>query len=129
MFKLYTDAATMNKSGDSSGGILIIHDKNQRQIKTKLNAKNNHSAEFEACLIGFKKIKEIAKQSETIIYYTDSKIVYESLEKRYAKHYQPQLDKILLLQDSFSLVINNWISDKKNEGAHNLAQQALHSFY
>ncbi|WP_105956019.1 ribonuclease HI family protein [Apilactobacillus quenuiae] len=129
MFKLYTDAATMNKLGYSSGGILIIHNKRQIQIKVKLKANNNHDAEFEACLMGFKKVKEIAEKNETIIYYTDSKIVYDSLEKRYAKHYQLQLNKILSLQDSFSLVINNWISDKKNEGAHNLAQQALHSFY
>ncbi|WP_317619370.1 reverse transcriptase-like protein [Apilactobacillus apisilvae] len=113
MFKLYTDAATMNKSGNSSAGILIVHDKQQIQKKFKLNSNDNHSAEFEACLLGFKEIIKLAQNDTNVLYFTDSKIVYESLEKRYAKHYQNFLDCILEIQDDFSLVINNWIPDKK----------------
>ena len=56
MFKLYTDAATMNNSGNSSCGILIVHDSEQYQEKLKLTSKDNHEAEFEACLLGFKAI-------------------------------------------------------------------------
>lgn len=129
MFKLYTDAATMNNSGNSSCGILIVHDSEQYQEKLKLNSKDNHEAEFEACLLGFKAISPLTNKDSIIVYYTDSKIVHESLEKQYAKHYQEYVDHILEEQSKYSMVINNWIPDTKNEGAHNLATQALHLFY
>lgn len=129
MFKLYTDAATMNNSGNSSCGILIVHDSEQYQEKLKLNSKDNHEAEFEACLLGFKAISPLTNKDSIIVYYTDSKIVHESLEKQYAKHYQEYVDYILEEQSKYSMVINNWIPDTKNEGAHNLATQALHLFY
>ena len=129
MFKLYTDAATMNNSGNSSCGILIVHNSEQYQEKLKLNSKDNHEAEFEACLLGFKAISPLTNKDSIIVYYTDSKIVHESLEKQYAKHYQEYVDHILEEQSKYSMVINNWIPDTKNEGAHNLATQALHLFY
>ncbi|CAI2663728.1 Putative ribonuclease H [Apilactobacillus apinorum] len=129
MFKLYTDAATMNNSGNSSCGILIVHENQQYQYKLKLESKNNHEAEFEACLLGFKQLEKLIKSDDIVVYYTDSKIVHESLEKQYAKHFQDYVDKILNEQSKYSLVINNWIEDTKNEGAHNLATQALHLFY
>ncbi|ALJ31923.1 ribonuclease HI [Apilactobacillus kunkeei] len=129
MFKLYTDAATMNNSGNSSCGILIVHDSEQYQEKLKLTSKDNHEAEFEACLLGFKAISPLTNKDSIIVYYTDSKIVHESLEKQYAKHYQEYVDQILEEQSKYSMVINNWIPDTKNEGAHNLATQALHLFY
>lgn len=129
MFKLYTDAATMNNSGNSSCGILIVHDSEQYQKKLKLTSKDNHKAEFEACLLGFKAISPLTNKDSIIVYYTDSKIVHESLEKQYAKHYQEYVDQILAEQAKYNMVINNWIPDTKNEGAHNLATQALHLFY
>lgn len=129
MIKLYTDAATMNISGKSAAGILIIIDGKQHQIKAPLEATDNHSAEFEACILGFKLLDQYRSSKEIVCYYTDSKIVYQSLEKNYAKHYQPQVDAIKLSQAKYQIVINNWIPDKKNEGAHKLAQQALHKFY
>ncbi|MCK8624123.1 RNase H family protein [Apilactobacillus xinyiensis] len=132
MIKLYTDAATMNLSGKSAAGILIIKNGKQQQIKLPLESKDNHLAEFEACKLGFELVYNQytdETSQEIICYYTDSKIVYQSLEKNYAKHYQAQVDAIKKYQISYQLVINNWISDKKNEGAHKLAQQALHKFY
>lgn len=129
MIKLYTDAATNNNSGNSGGGILIVHNGQQSQIKVKLQARDNHHAEFEACLKGFELIETMVGTDEIIVYYTDSKIVYESLNKQYAKHYQSAVDAILQLQHRYPIVINNWLADVKNEGAHHLANQALHSFY
>lgn len=129
MFKLYTDAATMNKSGKSSCGILIVHDKEQYQHKTKLESLDNHHAEFEACLQGFRILSKLATKDDIVLYYTDSKIVYDSLRKQYAKHYQEYVDLIMNEQQKYQLVMNNWISDTKNEGAHNLAIQGLHKFY
>lgn len=82
MIKLYTDAATMNISGKSAAGILIIIDGKQHQIKAPLEATDNHSAEFEACSLGFKLLDQYRSSKEIVCYYTDSKIVYQSLEKK-----------------------------------------------
>jgi ribonuclease HI len=128
MIKLYTDAATNNNSGNSAGGILIVHQGQQIQKKVKLQAHDNHHAEFEACFYGFQLLQSMSVD-DIIVYYTDSKIVYESLNKHYAKHYQSSVNAILQIQNKYPMVINNWLADVKNEGAHHLANQALHSFY
>ncbi|GLB46871.1 ribonuclease HI [Philodulcilactobacillus myokoensis] len=132
MYKLYTDAAALYHQNKTAAGILIIHNHKQLQIKKHLKSLDNHSAEFEACLDGFKILKHLVNRNHDynsfILYYTDSKIVYQSLLKQYAKHYQKFVDQILIQQNQFNDVFNNWIPDTKNEGAHQLAQQALHSF-
>ena len=49
----------------------------------------------------------------------------DSLDKRYSKSFAPELAKLLTLHEKFPLVIDQWIPDKQNTGAHNLALQAL----
>jgi len=58
---------------------------------------------------------------------TDSKIVSDSLNKQYAKHFEKYVDELLDLQGKFDTVVNTWIPDSQNMGAHTLAIQALHS--
>ncbi|MEJ6400618.1 ribonuclease HI family protein [Nicoliella lavandulae] len=136
MYKLYTDAATLNhhdaKHDKSAGGILIINSGKQKQLKVQLSAHDNHTAEFQTCIQGLMNLIEIipaTERSQTMVfYYTDSKIVADSLEKQYAKHYQPLVDEILALESQFQTVINQWIPESQNNGAHQLAQQALHQF-
>ncbi|UQS86605.1 ribonuclease HI family protein [Nicoliella spurrieriana] len=137
MYKLYTDAATLNhgdiKNDQSAGGILILNNGHQLQMKVPLrDAHDNHTAEFTTCIAGLRALIEqipAAKLSHTIVfYYTDSKILADSLDKQYAKHYQPFVDSILALEAKFQLVMNQWIPEAQNMGAHELAQQALHQF-
>ncbi|MHA8111111.1 ribonuclease HI family protein [Lactobacillaceae bacterium Melli_B4] len=133
MYKLYTDAATSHRANDkSAGGVLIISQGQQYQFKAPLTARDNHTAEFQICIIGFKELLKIIPHDElknTIVsFYTDSKIVADSLNKQYAKHYQPLVDEITHLEADFQLVMNQWVPESQNMGAHELAQQALHYF-
>lgn len=128
MFTLYTDAATDSDRILSAAGILILHDGQQTQLKAVLPDGDNHQAEFHAAITGFEHLVAIAGDSATassVLYYTDSKIVADSVAKQYAKHYQPLVDQLLALQAKFNVVVTNWVPEKQNQGAHNLAQQAL----
>jgi len=129
MFSLYTDAATQPQNGLSAGGILIIHDHHQTQLSTPLTATTNHTAEFEVARLGFEKLLTLASEpaATTVLFYTDSQIVNDSVAKRYAKHYQHLVDDLLAAQAPFQLVLTQWVPEKQNRGAHTLANQALHS--
>lgn len=127
MIKLYTDAATKGNPGISAAGVLLIKDNKQIQIKQYLGIMNNHEAEFAAALFAFKQLEKYSTPSETIFFFTDSKIVDQSLANNYAKNFQSYVDEINKIQDKFTLVISQWIPQRLNHGAHNLASQALHS--
>ncbi|WP_203648503.1 ribonuclease HI family protein [Secundilactobacillus yichangensis] len=129
MYTLYTDAATNNETQHSAAGILIVHAGHQQQLHAHLPDSDNHHAEFYAALAGFNALLELLNgkaKNVTVQYFTDSKIVADSVEKRYAKHYQGLVDQLLAKQAEFNLVITQWLPEKQNQGAHNLAQQALH---
>ncbi|MCP0886172.1 ribonuclease HI family protein [Ligilactobacillus sp. WILCCON 0076] len=125
MIKLYTDAAT--RKDLSSAGILIIHKNIQLQLKYPLKAMDNHEAEFLAVIKGLTETLAQFNSTEAIFLYSDSKIVIDSINKQYSKHYSTQLQQILLLLEKFSLVTYQWIPEKQNQGAHTLALQALHA--
>lgn len=130
MYSLYTDAATQPQSGLSAGGILLICNHHQTQRGVALRATTNHLAEFEIATIAFTQLAhDLGAQSAqtTVLFYTDSQIVSQSLEKRYAKHYQAQVDALLKAQHPFQLVLTQWVPEKQNQGAHTLANQALHT--
>ncbi|GAF35446.1 ribonuclease HI family protein [Lentilactobacillus farraginis] len=128
MIKLYTDAAVNQRTCQAAIGILIIQNGHQIQLSQKIQPMNNHEAEFTAAIIGFQKLIDLkADPTGFVFYYTDSKIVIDSLNKAYAKHFENQTEQLLTLQQHFSTVINTWIPDSQNHGAHYLATQALHA--
>ncbi|EHO51096.1 ribonuclease HI family protein [Lentilactobacillus kisonensis] len=128
MYKVYSDAAVNQQNHRSAIGVLLVHDGKQMQFKNTITATNNHEAEFIAAIEAFQKLIQLkADPAEIIFYHTDSKIVIDSLNKEYAKHFQPEVNQLLALQSKFATVINTWIPDHKNHGAHYLALQALHS--
>ncbi|KRL04613.1 ribonuclease HI family protein [Liquorilactobacillus oeni] len=126
MIKLYTDAATKGNPGPSSAGVLIISQGKQQQFSFALSPSSNHEAEFNAAIMGWKKVAELFGTKETILFFSDSKIVMDSIAKKYSKSYPHLLKKLLKLQKNYSLVINRWIPEKENHGAHTLALQKLH---
>ncbi len=127
MIKIYTDGAVNPHSKNTAIGILIVRNGQQFQYKYSIKQTNNHEAEFQAAIKGFEKLQELhPKPDEIVFFYSDSKIVIESLEKGYAKHFQADVDLILKQQSYYQNVVNNWIADSDNKGAHNLALQALH---
>lgn len=128
MIKLYTDAAVNQHTGHTAIGILIVHNGKQLQLNKVIEPTNNHEAEFIAAIDGFKKLITLKiDPSEIIFFNTDSKIVSDSLNKQYAKHFEKYVDELLDLQGKFDTVVNTWIPDSQNMGAHTLAIQALHS--
>ena len=86
MIKLYTDAASKNNL--SSAGILLVHDKKQIQLSQPLSASDNHQAEFQAAIAGFKQALSQFANEETVFFYSDSQLVIDSLNKNYSKHYK-----------------------------------------
>lgn len=127
MIKLYTDAATLGNPGPTGLGALIVSPEKNLQLKQTLNSASNHEGEFAAAIAGFKAAKEQFTADETILFYTDSRLVSDAVGKGFAKHYEVQLAELLALIDIFNFVVTKWIPEKQNQGAHNLANQALHA--
>lgn len=123
MITLFVDAARNVTSGFSAAGAVILIEKKQYQIKSPIFKTNdNHQAEFMALSWA---LRHLPSSDSIIKIYSDSKIMTDALEKKYAKHYQPFVDKLCLLLQSYNLVLIQWIPEKENRGAHNLALQAL----
>lgn len=126
MIKLYTDGATKGNFGESGLGIMItatgVHD----QTHAPLPAMTNHEAEFEAAIAGFNRVKAL-HLTGPVAFYSDSKLVVDALNKRYAKHYPDYVTKLLAASDVFPVVTVQWVPEKQNHGAHALAQQGLHA--
>lgn len=131
-YKLYSDAAKYPNSDKTGIGVLLIDNHKQIQVKFNTKATDNHEAEFKACIKALKYLKSKLNQHDfnqvVLTFFSDSKILVDSLNKRYAKHYQKYVNQILELESECSLVFNNWIPESENNGAHHLAIQALHEF-
>ena len=126
MIKVYTDAATRTNPGPTGLGVLIIHHGQQIQLTASLNQADNHEGEFAAAKMAFQYLKSHFTATETILFYTDSRLLSDAIGKNYAKHYEHELDELTSLMDYFQLVVTQWIPDKQNHGAHHLANEALH---
>ena len=127
---VHTDCAFDPKS-KAAGLALVIIDQGQRTIlKYYLNnIYDNHQGEFRAVLLALKYLEEGNYPLDTLIQLkTDSKIVVQSIDKRYVKQeeYQYWLESILNYYDRYQLIFTQWVSEKENRGADQLAKQALH---
>lgn len=128
MLKIYTDAATKGNPGPTGLGILIIGAGLHQQLTFPLSADySNHEAEFIAVYFALNYLIQEEMTAHNLFLYTDSKIVASSVEKNYAgqANFQKWLDKINLLIEKFPLVLCQWIPEKQNKGADQLAKQAL----
>src|SRR5690625_2996384 len=128
MIRMYTDAAVKGNPGPAGVGLLIIFDKEQKQITFPLEGTwNNHHAEFKAMQLGLKWLSDQQFTDEMVFCYTDSKIVAQSVEKKYVKNSVAAnyLSEILTLMEQFSFISVKWIPESDNKGADHLARQAL----
>lgn len=129
MIKLFVDGAATGKEGYAAIGILIVEDGRQTQIGLPLEEQmDNHRAEFEALLYGLRHLKAHKKQDQLVFCYTDSKLVAESIRKKYTKKAELKLLLEEALQELavFSNLYLKWIPERENRGADNLARNALH---
>lgn len=126
MIKIYSDAATRHNPGPTGLGALIINQGKQTQLTACLERADNHEGEFAAAKLAFTYLKEHFPAQETILFYTDSRLLSDAIGKNYAKHYADELAELTSLMDYFQLVVTQWIPDSQNHGAHHLANEALH---
>lgn len=130
MIRLYCDAAANGNPGQAGIGVLILAEgQAQRQYSIPLegNDWNNHYAEFYALLYGLRLLVADGLTDQLTFCYTDSQILADAIQKSYVKdpRFNDYLQEILTLLDSFSYVSVEWIPNRENKGADNLARQAL----
>lgn len=92
------------------------------------NIQDNHQAEFLSfyqALIWLN--QSVADKNTLISFNTDSKILAQSYDKRFAKSalYDSILQACLLICDQYSLLFLKWVPEKANRAADTLAKQAL----
>ena len=129
MIKLFVDGAAIGRQGYAAIGILIVEDGVQEQIGLPLEDRmDNHRAEFEALLYGLRHLKAKNKQGQLVFCYTDSKLVAESIRKKYTKKAEHKLllEEALRELPAFTNFYLEWIPEKENKGADNLAKKALY---
>ena len=125
MIKIYSDAAVNGNPGPAGAGCLIIIDGQQHQFTQPLPKTDNHHAEFMAATWAFEQLAQLDHQEQIIFFYTDSRLVSDAIGKGYAKKYSAELAQLLALIDQYPTVVTEWIPEKFNHGAHQLALQAL----
>ena len=88
---------------------------------------DNHRAEFEALLYGLRHLKAHNKQDQLVFCYTDSKLVADSIRKKYTKKAEHKLYLEEALQDLavFTNFYLEWIPEKENKGP--IISQKKHS--
>jgi ribonuclease HI len=127
MIKIYTDAATKGNPGPTGLGALVLADHQQFQLTATLPMADNHQGEFAAAQFGFRYLTQHFPDEQTILFYTDSRLLSDAVGKNYTKHYQAELDQLNGLMAHFPTVVTQWVPDSQNSGAHHLANQALKS--
>ncbi|MDO4669942.1 MAG: ribonuclease HI family protein [Aerococcus sp.] len=130
MIRLYIDAAVKGKPtiGIAGCGILWVENGQQRPLKFPLaQPMDNHLAEFCGLYLALQELTSCQKQSEWVTIYTDSRIVYDTIQKDYHPH-EPYASVYHACQELlvlFPYLQVEWIPEKANHGADQLAKQAL----
>ncbi|MFD1466238.1 reverse transcriptase-like protein [Lapidilactobacillus mulanensis] len=129
MLWLATDAAVDDGQMRAGIGIAIYNLERtiDLQFSRSIDYQDNHHAEFQAVLEGVHEISaNLQAATDTVVLLTDSQIVKDSLEKRYAKHYAKETAQILQYTDQFPLFLIKLVGDRDNRAAHQLARQAVY---
>ncbi|MEY8370549.1 ribonuclease HI family protein [Aerococcaceae bacterium 50-4] len=129
MLKVAIDGSVDGQFGPAGIGMVLVHDGQQKQLKFPLEGEmDNHEAEFQALLLLLKQLEDLNLQNEWILCQTDSKIVFDAVNKRFHKRdpYKSLLEQILQKLNHFPMFTLKWVPDQANRGADNLARQAMH---
>ena len=128
MLRMYTDASTKNNPGPSGAGIVLIADGLHEQLAIPLKGElSNHEAEFEALMTGLMYLSEHNYTNQSLLIFSDSKIVVTAIEHKYVKNkvfqaYLTSINQLLRLFPSFMI---QWIPEYQNKEADHLARQGL----
>ena len=128
MKKIMTDASFQAPTQTAGLAARFIFDGQQIEVADYVTeVVDNHLAEFLAVEMALKFVVASGWQAESLWLHSDSKIVIQSLEKRYVKEtlYAEVLARILVLSETMPLLFWKWLPEKENQAADQLARYAL----
>ena len=128
MIRVKTDAAVNGNPGKVGIGIEILYKKQQFLFKENSELlMDNHQAELWAIYRALIILQEKEWDQEMIFLNSDSKFAMMAIEKNYTKQvaYQEILKKVQEELKFFPQLFLEWIPEKENRGADQLARQAL----
>lgn len=128
MIRVKTDAAVNRNPGKVGIGIEILYQKQQFLFKENSELlMDNHQAELWAIYRALIILQEKEWNQEMIFLNSDSKFAMMAIEKNYTKQiaYQDILKKVQEERKKFPQLFLEWIPEKENRGADQLARQAL----
>ena len=128
MIRVKTDAAVNGNPGKVGIGIEILYKKQQFLFKENSELlMDNHQAELWAIYRALIILKEKEWDQEMIFLNSDSKFAMMAIEKNYTKQiaYQDILKIVQEERKKFPQLFLEWIPEKENRGADQLARQAL----
>ena len=128
MIRVKTDAAVNGNPGKVGIGIEILYQKQQFLFKENSELlMDNHQAELWAIYRALIILKEKEWHQEMIFLNSDSKFAMMAIEKNYTKQivYQDILKIVQEERKKFPQLFLEWIPEKENRGADQLARQAL----
>ena len=128
MIRVRTDAAVNGNPGKVGIGIEILYEKQQYLFKENPDQlMDNHQAELWAIYRALMILQEKEWHQEVIFLNSDSKFAMMAIEKNYTKQvaYQEFLKKVQKERKNFLQLFLEWIPEKENRGADQLARQAL----
>ena len=128
MIRVRTDAAVNGNPGKVGIGIEILHQKQQFLFKENSDQlMDNHQAELWAIYRALIILQKKEWHHDVIFLNSDSKFAMMAIEKNYTKQiaYQDILKKVQEELQFFPQLFLEWIPEKENRGADQLARQAL----
>ena len=128
MIRVRTDAAVNGNPGKVGIGMEILYEKQQFLFKENTDQlMDNHQAELWAIYRALIILQEKEWHHEVIFLNSDSKFAMMSIEKNYTKQvaYQEILKKVQGERKKIPQLFLEWIPEKENRGADQLARQAL----
>ena len=128
MIRVRTDAAVNGNPGKVGIGIEILYQKQQFLFKENADQlMDNHQAELWAIYRALIILQEKDWHHEVVFLNSDSKFAMMAIEKNYTKQvaYQEILKKVQEERKKIPQLFLEWIPEKDNRGADQLARQAL----
>jgi ribonuclease H len=128
MIRVRTDAAVNGNPGKVGIGIEILYEKQQFLFKENADQlMDNHQAELWAIYRALIILQEKEWHHEVVFLNSDSKFAMMAIEKNYTKQvaYQEILKKVQEERKKIPQLFLEWIPEKENRGADQLARQAL----
>ncbi|WP_025728330.1 RNase H family protein [Atopobacter phocae] len=128
MIEIFTDAAVKKDSPYTAVAAHVLYEKKQYHYQHLIKeSMDNHIAEFYAVYYSVQWLSYNFPTNERLFIHTDSQIVYQAISKGYVKKtvYKHLLEQIQKLFDTYPLVIIDWVPEKKNKKADELARALL----